>query len=147
MLGRCRVPPENECLTGTLVTCPFSNTPLLESYEMQQRRYNRGMSFTVKLSDGSSVDFLDSATYTFEPHGVLAVRARRDGQRYEHTTRRFAPLRWTEVVASDLHEPGRYRDRDKWLGGGGGSTTLLAYREQDDPEFVPDGAPAPSAQV
>ncbi|GAT02498.1 hypothetical protein [Mycolicibacterium fortuitum] len=63
------------------------------------------MAFTVKLSDGGSVDFPDSATYTFEPHGVLAVRARRDGQRYEHTTRRFAPLRWFEVVAGGLHEP------------------------------------------
>ena len=94
------------------------------------------MSFSVKLADGSSADFPDSATYEFEPHGVLAVRARCPGKRFEYTHRHFAPLRWIEVEAGDLHRPGVYRDRDKWLGGRG-TTTLGSYRAEDDPEFVP----------
>lgn len=96
------------------------------------------MSFTVKLADDQLLDYPDSASYTFESHGVLAVRERCKGERSKYTYRYFAPLRWVEVIAHDpIHKPGLYRDRDKWFGGNG-TTTLVDYREQDDPEFVPD---------
>lgn len=95
------------------------------------------MSFSVMLADGSSVDFPDSATYQFKKYGVLSVRARCPGERYEYTNRHFAPLRWTDVVASHHHGPGVYRDRDKWLGGMG-VTTLGGYKQEDDPEFLPN---------
>lgn len=75
------------------------------------------MSFTVKLADGQSLDYPDSASYTFESHGVLAVRERWAGEQPEeptYTYRYFAPLRWVEVIAHDpIHKPGLYRDRDK----------------------------------
>lgn len=96
------------------------------------------MSFTVKLFDGQLLPYPDSASYAFESRGVLAVRERCKGERSKFTYSYFAPLRWVEVIAHDaIHQPGMYRDRDKWLGGIG-ITTLVAYREQDDPEFVPD---------
>ena len=93
------------------------------------------MAFTVRLSDGSLVEYADSATYTFEPHGVLAVSARIEPREYPRAHRFFAPMHWREVVADPNHQPGRHRDRDKWMGGIG-TTVLTSYKEADDPEAV-----------
>ncbi|WP_139360526.1 hypothetical protein [Mycobacterium sp. D16R24] len=87
------------------------------------------MTFQVKLADGTSSSYPDSASYRFRPDGILQIW---DQQKYRY----IAPTKWVEVAqTSEHHSEGASRRRDVWSGGGGQVYIGSSYREEDDPDL------------